>query len=425
VIAAAETLVRSAERIQMPASHDVIVVGTRCAGSPTAMLLARAGHRVLMVDRASFPSDTMSTHLIHPPGVAALERWGLLDRLAASGCPPIGTYRIDFGPFAVAAAPEPAGAIANAYAPRRTVLDKLLVDAAVEAGAELREGFTVSEVLVSDGTVTGIRGRGRDGVEVTERARVVVGADGLHSAVARAVAASPYHQQPTLEASYYAYWSGLETEGFEGYIRPERSWAAFPTHDDLTVVIVGWPRREFEANRADVEGNYLRMFEMAPEFAERIRAATRESRFVGTGDLPNFFRTPYGPGWALVGDAGYHKDPLTAQGISDAFRDAELLAVGLDRWLAAGRPFEDEMADYQNARDSLAMPMFELTCQLASMEPPGPELGRLLAALPGNQRAMTGFVSVIAGTVPVPEFFAPANVQEILAAAGSAAAPEG
>jgi flavin-dependent dehydrogenase len=401
----------------MPSSYDVVVVGTRCAGSPTAMLLARAGHRVLMVDRAAFPSDTMSTHLIHPPGVAALDRWGLLDRLESSGCPPITDYRIDFGPFSVAASPEPAGAISRAYAPRRTVLDKLLVDAAVESGAELREGFTVSEVIIEDGVVTGIRGHGHNGGEVTERARLVVGADGLHSTVARAVAASRYHEQPTLEASYYAYWSSLPTEGFEGYIRPERSWAAFPTHDDLTVVIVGWPRREFEANRAHVERNYLGMFEMAPDFAGRIRAASRESRFVGTGDLPNFFRTPYGPGWALVGDAGYHKDPLTAQGISDAFRDSELLAVGLDRWLAGGRRFEDEMADYQGARDVMALPMFELTCQLASMEPPPPQMRELLAALPGNHEAMTGFVSVIAGTVPVPEFFDPANVQRIMAAA--------
>jgi 2-polyprenyl-6-methoxyphenol hydroxylase-like FAD-dependent oxidoreductase len=182
-------------------------------------------------------------------------------------------------------------------------------------------------------------------------------------------------------------------------------------------VIVGWPRRQFEANRGDVEGNYLGMFEMAPDFAERVRGATRESRFVGTGDLPNFFRTPYGPGWALVGDAGYHKDPLTAQGISDAFRDAEVLAVGLDRWLEGGRSFEDEMADYQAARDGMALPMFELTCQLASMEPPPPPMRELLAALPGNQEAMTGFVSVIAGTLPVGEFFAPANVDRIMAAA--------
>jgi 2-polyprenyl-6-methoxyphenol hydroxylase-like FAD-dependent oxidoreductase len=408
------------ERIQMPSSYDAIVVGARCAGSSTAMLLARAGHRVLLVDRASFPSDTMSTHLVHPPGIAALERWGLLGELVASGCPPIGSYRIDFGPLAIEAAPLPAGGVATAYAPRRTVLDTLLVDAAVAAGAELREGCTVTEVLTEGGVVTGVSTRSADGSDTTERAAVVVGADGLHSTVARAVGAERYHEQPTLEASYYTYWSGLETGGFEGYIRPERSWAAFPTHDDLTVVIVGWPRREFDVNRGDVEGNYLRMFEMAPEFAERVRSATRAARFVGTGDLPNFYRTPFGPGWALVGDAGYHKDPLTAQGISDAFRDAELLADALHRVFEGDQPYERALAGYQRARDEATLPLFELTCQLASMAPPPPPMQALLGALPGNPEAAAGFVSAIAGTLPAPAFFALDNVQRIMAAAAAA-----
>ena len=140
--------------------YDAIVVGARCAGSPTAMLLARKGYRVLVVDRATFPSDTVSTHLLHPPGVAALRRWGLLDRLVATGCPPIDTYAFDFGPFTLAGAPGTDEAPV-AYGPRRTVLDKLLVDAAAEAGAEVREGFTVEEILVEDGRVTGIRGHGR------------------------------------------------------------------------------------------------------------------------------------------------------------------------------------------------------------------------------------------------------------------------
>src|SRR5581483_9671671 len=153
--------------------YDVIVVGARCAGSPTAMLLARAGYRVLAVDRATFPSDTISTHLVHPPGVAALRRWGLLDRLKATGCPPIDTYMFDFGPFAITGSPGTEGAPV-AYGPRRTVLDKLLVDAATEAGAEVREGFTVSDVVIDDGRVVGVRGHGRNGALVTERARVVV-----------------------------------------------------------------------------------------------------------------------------------------------------------------------------------------------------------------------------------------------------------
>ena len=169
----------------MSQAYDAIVVGARCAGSPTAMLLARRGHRVLLVDRATFPSDTISTHLIHPPGVASLERWGLLDPVIATGSPPIDTYAFDFGPFTIAGAPG-TDETPVAYSPRRTVLDKLLVDAASEAGAEVRERFTVESLVVEDGRVVGIRGHSKGGKTVTELARVVIGADGRYSLVADA-----------------------------------------------------------------------------------------------------------------------------------------------------------------------------------------------------------------------------------------------
>ena len=226
-------------------AYDAIVVGGRCAGSPVAMLLARLGHKVLVVDRATFPSDTISTHLIHPPGVTALRTWGLLDRLVATGCPPIHTYRFDVGPFAVVGTPGPEDSPVS-YAPRRTVLDKLLVDAAAEAGAEIREGFVVEEILFENGCVSGIRGRAKGGQPVTERARVVVGADGIRSTVAESVRAGQYHETPELEASYYTYWSGLPTDGcFEAYDRGDRAMAAWPTNDGLTLVIAGWPFAEF------------------------------------------------------------------------------------------------------------------------------------------------------------------------------------
>ena len=151
------------------------------------MLLAQKGCRVLVVDRSAFPSDTLSTLVIHAPGVAALRRWGVLDQVTASGCPPIGTYSFDFGPVVVAGTPHPQEGISTAFAPRRTVLDKILVDAAAKAGAEIRERFTVEDVVVEDGVVVGIRGHGEGGRSVVERARVVVGADGHNSRVARAV----------------------------------------------------------------------------------------------------------------------------------------------------------------------------------------------------------------------------------------------
>jgi flavin-dependent dehydrogenase len=397
--------------------YDAIVVGARCAGSPAAMLLARQGYKVLVVDRATFPSDTLSTHILHPPGVSALQRWGLLDRLTSTGCPPIDTYTFDFGPFTLSGAPGTPDAPV-AYCPRRTVLDKLLVDAAAEAGAEVREGFTVDDVVLEDGRVVGLRGHSTGGQVVTERAEVVIGADGRYSLVAQAVRPEQYHEKPRLLCGYYTYWSDLPMDGkFEVYVRPERGWAAAPTHDGLTLVVAGWPFAEFEANKKDVEGNYLRMFESSPEFSERIRGATRQARFAGTA-VANFFRKPFGPGWALVGDAGYNKDFITAQGISDAFRDAELCATAMDESLSGARSFDAAMGDYQSTRDEHVLAMFEFTCQLATLEPPPPEMQQVLAAVHGNQEAMDGFARVNAGVTSPAEFFSEENLGRIFAAAG-------
>jgi flavin-dependent dehydrogenase len=390
----------------MSTTYDVIVVGARCAGSPLAMLLARAGHRVLLVDRATFPSDTMSTHLVHPPAADALARWGLLDRVLATGCPAFSRYSFDFGPVTIAGTPRPAGDTAVACGPRRTVLDALLVEAAAEAGAEVREGFTVDEVLVDDGRVTGVRSG-----PVTERGRLVVGADGRSSLVARALQPRSYHEAPALAAVYYAYWSGLPTDGVETYVRGEhgRGWSAIPTNDGLTCVVMGWPESQFATNRSDVEGAYLRSFDLVPEFAERIRAARRETRLVGSGTLRGFFRVPYGPGWALVGDAGYHKHPITAFGITDAFRDAEALAAAVGS--------DDAMAAWQRMRDESSLPMYELTCDFATLEPPPPEMQALFGAIQRDQAAMDEFVSVMAGTLPPPQFFAPENLDRLMASA--------
>jgi flavin-dependent dehydrogenase len=399
------------------ARYDAIVVGARCAGSPTAMLLARRGYRVLLLDKATFPSDTMSTHLVHPPGVAALDRWGLLEGLQDSGCPPVETYSFDFGPVTIAGTPQPVDGIAHGYCPRRTVLDELLVEAAVAAGAELREGFVVDELLIDDDAVTGLRGHVRGGATVTEHAEVVIGADGRHSLVARTVQPEQYDARPSHLAMYYAYWSDLPSVGFDTTIRAEhrRGWAAIPTHDDLTVVPFGWPIEEFHANRSDVEAGFFATIEHSPQFAERVQGAHRESRFVGSAELPGYFRKPFGPGWALVGDAGYHKNPITAMGINDAFRDAELLAAALDDAFAGRGAYEERLGEYQRSRDREARPVYEFTDDFARLQPPPPELQQLLGAMHGNQEAMDAFVSVQASTLPAPEFFAPANVARIMA----------
>ena len=397
--------------------YDAIVVGARCAGSPTAMLLARNGYNVLVVDRATFPSDTLSTHILHPPGAEAMKRWGVLDRLVATGCPPIDTYAFDFGFFTLSGAPGTDDAPV-AYCPRRTVLDKLLVDAASEAGAEVREAFTVEDIISEDGRVTGIRGHSKDGQTVTEHANVVIGADGRYSTVAEAVRPEQYNEKPPILSGNYSYWSGLPMHGrFEAYVREERGWGAAPTHDDLTLVVAGWPVAQNDVNKKDVEGNFLKMFEQAPEFAERMRGAKREARFAGTA-VANYFRRPFGPGWALVGDAGYNKDFITAQGIMDAFRDAELCANALDESFSGARPFDDAMGEYQRTRDEHVLPMFEFTCMLATLEPPPPELQQVLGAVAGNQEAMDGFARVNAGVTSPAEFFSEENVGRIFAAAG-------
>jgi 2-polyprenyl-6-methoxyphenol hydroxylase-like FAD-dependent oxidoreductase len=382
----------------MAHAYDAIIVGARCAGSSTAMLLARKGYRVLVVDRATFPSDTVSTHVMQPRAVGAFARWGLLDRLTATGCPPLHTYTYDFGPVTIAGAPGTTDGPVG-YCPRRTVLDKLLVDAAIEAGAEIREGFIVEEVLIDGDRVAGIKGRSKNGTVVSERAQVVVGADGRYSLVAGAVKPEQYNEKPPLLAAYYTYWSGLPMDGrFDTYIRPHRGFAAAPTHDGLTLTVGGWPYAEFETNKKDVEGHFLKMFDLAPAFADRVRSARREAPFAGAA-VPNFFRKPYGPGWALVGDAGYNKDPITAQGISDAFCDAERCAIALDHAFGGTRPFDDAMTEYQRERDAHALPIYEFTCQLATLEPPPLEMQQMLGAIQGNQRAMDGFAQMNAGTI--------------------------
>ena len=395
---------------------DVIVMGARCAGSPTAMLLARKGYKVLVVDRATFPSDTVSTHLLHPPAVNALKRWGLLDRVLATGCPPIPQYKFDLGDFSITGTPglpdQPVS-----YGPRRTVLDKILVDAAREAGAEVREGFMVDEILTEDGRVTGIRGRAGE-KSFTERARVVVGADGIHSLLARSVGAESYNEKPPLLAGYYSYWSGLPMPTFEAYDRGDRSWAAWPTNDGLTLLILGWPYAEFEANKSDIEGNFFAALDRAPAFRDRVRAGKREERFYGMA-VPNFFRKPYGAGWALVGDAGYNKDFITAQGISDAFHQAERCAQALDQSFTGARSFDEAMKETQTRRDDRALKggIYEFTCQFASMEPMPPDMQQLLHAVSANSEAMDGFARVFSGVVSPAEFFSEENVKRIFAVA--------
>jgi flavin-dependent dehydrogenase len=355
-------------------TYDVIVVGARCAGSPTAMLLARLGYRVLVVDRATFPSDSMRAHLVRGGGITSLERWGLLGKVAASGCPPLHRITVDLGDFPLTMPVAAREGVGTMYGPRRFVLDAILVEAAAVAGAEVREGFTVHEVVREGGRVVGIRGAVRGGREVTERARLVIGADGMYSLVASAVSAPVYDVHPTSACTYYGYFGDVPVEGGWIAYHPDHFAVAIPTNDGLALVAVATPIARFAEFKTDLEGAFFRTLSRVPWIAAHVRPERRAERWRGSGDLPTFFRKPYGPGWALVGDAGYHRDPIPAQGISDAFRDAELLVGAIAAGFEGQMPLEEAMADYERRRNEAARPTYEEAVARAAFRPFPPEV---------------------------------------------------
>jgi flavin-dependent dehydrogenase len=320
------------------------------------------------------------------------------------------TAAMDVGGFTVTGPMPAADGVREAYAPRRIVLDAILVNAAVEAGAELWEGCTVDELLTDDSAgagpqVRGIRGHLRGGRTVSATAAVVVGADGMRSPTAARVGASMYLARPARQGTYFTYWSGLPSRVNTLYPRPYRSVVTIPTNNDLTLVAVNWTIDDYRAVRHDIESHYHRTIaQVAPELAEQLRGGHREDRWIGAA-VPSYFRRPYGPGWALVGDAGYLKDPCTAQGITDAFRHAELLADALDDGLRRRRPFGDALADYERQRNTAAMPMYEFTYATSALEPPTAQQIQLFDAMRSDP-ALTGrFFGVFAGTVPVSDVF--------------------
>lgn len=402
--------------------YDVIVVGARVAGSPLAMLLADKGYRVLLLDRDRFPSDTMSTHYIHQPGVAKLREWGLLGPLFAAGCAPIERITVERAGVTLSGMAAFDG-IRYAMCPRRTVLDDVLVQAAIQRGADLRQDFVVEDLLWEGETVVGVRGHPKGKPAVEERARMVVGADGAHSLVARKAGAAEYNTRPALGCGYYAYYDGVDMAGAELHFFDDCIVFALPTNDHQTCVAVEWPHARFPEVRADVDGNFARALEHAPDLAARIKQGSRATRMVGTADLPNFFRVPHGPGWALVGDAGYHKDPVTGNGIMDAFIDASNLAAAIDSGLSGRRRLPKALHDYEQARNERAFPLYELAIQTISFAPPAAEQVLLLRALQGNQVDTDRFLGLQGGCTSLAKFFEPENLSRIITQAGSRAVP--
>jgi flavin-dependent dehydrogenase len=335
-------------------------------------LLARAGHDVVVVDRAAFPSDTLSTHAIARGGVVQLDRWGLLDAAIESGAPEI--RRVEFhtrGALTVRTIKDRHG-VDFLVAPRRHVLDPLLQDAAVAAGARLRTGTTVTGVIRDrTGRAVGITGRGGTGA-VEVRARFVVGADGLKSRIARSVAAPIIEHRESASATQYAYFAG-SWPSMEYHLGDESFAGVFPTHDGAACVWVCAPDRwvlDHRRAHSSIDAAFRAMIAAtSPTLAGRLDDGVATSTPRGMVSIPNQLREPAGDGWALVGDAGYHRDAITGHGISDAFRDAELLAAALDRALRHPSGEREALAEFRIERERMLREIFELTCELSQMPP--------------------------------------------------------
>lgn len=380
--------------------HDVVVVGGRCAGAATARLLAAAGHDVVVLERSDLTADPLSTHGIARGGVVQLARWGLLDAVLESGAPP--ARSVTFGnPQGERTLPIKCRAgVDFLLAPRRGHLDRILTEAARRVGARVHLGERMEGVLRDrSGRVTGVRARTVDGRSVTRLGRFVVGADGLRSRMASFLGAEVRQAFDADVSTFYTYVDDVPWRGFELHVGPGAYAGVFPTHDGQAAVWLCRPTscdgtiRAAGAQRAEALMDAVAA--VAPSLGRRIRTGRVVAPVRGIVAPPNHVRQAIGPGWALVGDAGYHRDPITGHGITDAFRDAELLADALHR--ALGRPDDEPaaMASYESRRDAVIGDVFRITRDLCRFPAPSRfaehqvELGdaldreaQLLASLP-------------------------------------------
>ena len=390
---------------------DVVVVGGRVAGASTALLLARAGMSVALVDRGSYGSDTLSTHGLMRAGVLQLTRWGLLPSLVAAGTPAIRRTAFHYADGeTVEVALRPTAGVEALYAPRRLLLDRILVDAAVAAGAEIRHETTVTSLLCEGDRVVGVRARDEQGRARTIRAAVTVGADGVRSTIAARVGSPVVWQARSAGAVLYRYYAELPTIGYEWAYGAGVAAGLIPTNDGLTCVFVGTaPTRMRDLRRQGVAEAFATILgESFPALPARVASAVPAGRMQGWPAVPGFLRRCYGPGWALVGDAGYYKDPITTHGITDGLRDAELLADAIVAALGGGVSEPVAMASYQSARDRMSARLFSATEAVAAYDWDTDQartlLRRVSAAMAYELELLPGFVRgpVLVGAGGVP-----------------------
>ncbi|MFZ5718023.1 MAG: NAD(P)/FAD-dependent oxidoreductase [Pseudomonadota bacterium] len=388
----------------MSRSHyDVVIVGARCAGAATGLLLARQGARVLIVDHDQPGTDTMSTHALMRAGVMQLHRWGVLDAVRTSGAPPVRAASFIYGSESLTVDIRPAFGTDALYAPRRWALDSILARAASNAGAELRYGVSCRGVLrASDGRVAGVRLKTASGRLETVTAGVVVGADGRRSTLARLVDAPILATSRHASAVVYGYFDGLQNQGYRWYWDAGAAGGMIPTHGGQSCVFLSLPdSRASDLRHRSGADLVAAARALVPELAKDLGGASAPESLISFGGQVGRLRQASGPGWALVGDAGYFKDPISAHGISDALRDAEILAESI----VAGRP-----DDYPRLRDALSMDLFHITDRMAAFDWTMDELKALHAKLNAAMKLEQDWIAAQpAPPTAVPPFAFPAD----------------
>jgi flavin-dependent dehydrogenase len=380
--------------------YDALIIGGRVAGGSLALLLAREGRRVLVVDRDQFPSDTLSTHFMAPPAVGLLRQLGVLEEVLAAGFRPITRHRSWFDDCGFDGPAGPGGAFS--LAPRRNVLDALLIEHACRAGAEFRQRTRADGLITENGCVAGAVLTEIGGERHEVRAQVVVGADGKNSSVASWVGAAKYREVPGQRPAYYGYFHGIRPAPevtLEMWFGGDQIGFLFPMRPGEDCIALEIQPDEFEAFRADARQAFEARVKKLPGMAQRWGEAELEGKLHGIRSVENYFRRPYGDGWALTGDAGYLKDPSTGLGVGDALQQSMLLGKAINE-VFGGRPWAQALAAFQEERDALVLPSYEATLAFTAMRDMGPADLSILKAVLSSPTLARSLAAAVPAVVP-------------------------
>lgn len=393
--------------------YDAIIIGARPAGSTTARLLANKGYKVLLVDKAKFPSDSLSTHFIWQKGVYYLKKWNLYEKIIDSNCPSLKKMVSDYKDFPLVGCPLPYQDNFEMLGPRRIVLDKILLDAALDAGVTFLDEFSIRELLFDGGQVVGVQGYDKDDKLHDIKGKIIIGADGRNTLVAQKVNAKKYKEVPGKTFTYFTYFSNMPLEAIEFYHYDNYVIYTFPTNDDRSLLGIFGKIENVQNFKKNYSDHFFKTLKTIPNIEARLLKAKQEEKIYGCIDLPNFFRKSYGPGWALVGDAGYCKDPGLGQGITDCFRDAELLSEAIDIGFHQENNMLKSLSNYEKKRDEIVEEIYEFTLQSASITPTGKIL-QLRNSIKNNAEYINRFLGLTAGTQSSREFFSKDHLKVIL-----------